>query len=115
MSDPLHEEINEPKKEAPPALTIVIQSWMTPIVGVVMLLLGGLAGFALRPAVLGESPAAVVQSSQPLATAAVEKAAAPTISAAEAEQIMSQVIPETRHFIGDESAPVTIIEFSDFL
>jgi protein-disulfide isomerase len=115
MSDPSLEEINEPQKEAPPALTIVIQSWTTPIVGVVMLLLGGLAGFALRPSVLGESPAAVVQSSQPQTTAEVEQAAVPTISAADAEKIMSQVIPETRHFIGDESAPVTIIEFSDFL
>jgi hypothetical protein len=115
MNEPVEPEVTETADlEAepvtkPPAMTIVIQSWATPIVGVVMLLLGALAGFFLRPAILPEpaEPAAVVQSAD-------ADTPATTGSNPNAAEILRVVTEQTRHFIGDEDAPVTIIEFSDF-
>lgn len=88
-----------------PALVITVQSWATPLVGVVMLALGLLAGYFGRP-LLAPEPA-------PQAEAAVPAERPESQAAAQAE-IMEAVVGQTRHFKGDAGAPVTIIEFSDF-
>lgn len=89
-----------------PAITITIQSWVTPIVGLAMLLIGLLGGYYARPLIdLGSSSSSVTASS-----------VAPGVEnpSANQESLMSTVLSQTRHFKGDSQAPVTIIEFSDF-
>mgnify|MGYP000595495961 CR=1 FL=1 len=102
---------NEPQATEPqpssPVLTINVHSWATPIVGIVMLLIGALAGFYARPAVLGQSSAN--------ASGASPAVAIPTTDQTESQQqLMESLIPRVRHFLGDSNAPVTIIEFGDF-
>ena len=89
-----------------PAITISIQSWATPIVGVVMLVLGLLVGFYGRPFIL-----AGTQSD----TSSVPPVVIPTADNSAAQQeLMETVVAQTRHFRGDPNAPVTMIEFGDF-
>jgi hypothetical protein len=98
---------NVEHKTQSPALTINIQSWATPIVGIVMLVVGVLAGFYARPSMLGQLP-----ENASVTTPAV---AIPTADQTESQQrLMATLIPRTRHFLGDPNAPVTIIEFGDF-
>ena len=109
-SDPLQLDSDgevKVKKERP-ALTIVIQSWATPIAGLVMLVVGLAAGFFLRPVVVPERAmiTEVVNPSQPTAAAAVTNP--------NSEEMMQVVAEQTKHFIGSETAPVTLIEFSDY-
>jgi len=100
------EEINEPEEIQPNrshAITINIQSWATPVVGVVMLIIGLLGGYFGRPLVSGtKEPVTVSQS------------IAPTQSGAGNEELMAYLVSQTRHFSGDPDAPVTLIEFGDF-
>jgi protein-disulfide isomerase len=120
-ADPM-EESNHPEQK-PAAFTLVIQSWATPIIGVVMLIVGLFGGYYLRPIF---SPAAVSE-----ATKAVEdNTTSDTVSAAgnatatvpmsdeervaQQQKLMTAVVDRTRHFLGDPNAPVTLIEFSDF-
>jgi len=94
-------------KVRPPALTINIHSWTTPIVGIIMLIIGALAGFYARPTVLGQLPQNPTEQSS--------VAAIPTEDRSEAQQkLMASLTPKVRHFLGDPNAPVTIIEFGDF-
>ncbi len=101
------EEYRPPEK---PALTIVIQSWATPILALLMLVIGLVVGFAGRPLVEGRLlPTAIL----PVA----DSAAAPTSAVANdaaRQQMMADVIKQTVHFMGSQNAPVTIVEFSDF-
>lgn len=91
----------------PPALTINIHSWATPIVGIVMLVIGALAGFYARPSVLGQLPESTTRAGPVVAI--------PTEDRSEAQQqLMASLLPKVRHFLGDSNAPVTIIEFGDF-
>ncbi|RME08442.1 MAG: hypothetical protein D6803_01210 [Anaerolineae bacterium] len=95
----------EAKQQKPAAVTIVIQSWATPIVAVLMLILGFAAGYYGGPLIR--------ERNAPPATA--EPAAqVPTDNQAQREALMETVVSMTRHFRGDPEAPVTIIEFSDF-
>ena len=95
----------QPKRQ--PAITISIQSWATPIVGVVMLIIGLLGGYYYEG---------------PSIRSAEEQAAVPRINApAQAEgtgtgneKMMAYLVSQTRHFKGDPNAPVTLIEFGDF-
>lgn len=87
-----------------PALTITIQSWATPIVGLVMLVVGVWGGYALRSWTTAQASSAPSSSS---VTQSAEQAAA-------RESLMASVVADTRHFRGDPNAPVTIIEFADF-
>jgi hypothetical protein len=111
--------MNEPERK--PALTVVVQSWATPLIGLLMLVLGLAAGYFVRPyfedtqpqAAATAAPTSVaVESGQPDATAAAT--ADPTQVAQSQEELMAFLIEQTKHFKGDENAPVTIIEFSDF-
>lgn len=105
------EELQEPEvaaKDLRPVVTINIQSWATPIVGLVMLVIGLLGGYFIRPLILG-------QFSSPTASIATSPAAIPTTDQTAAQQsLMASLIPKVRHFKGDPNAPVTIIEFGDF-
>ncbi|HSG44203.1 MAG TPA: hypothetical protein VLA72_13705 [Anaerolineales bacterium] len=94
-------------KDRQPALTINIQSWTTPIVAVVMLVVGTLAGFYARPSVLGQLPENISGTSPAVAIPTQDRSV-------EQQQLMASLIPGVRHFIGDSNAPVTIIEFGDF-
>ncbi|MCB9134505.1 MAG: hypothetical protein H6636_03705 [Anaerolineales bacterium] len=105
-----------------PALTIHIQSWATPVIGVLMLVLGLAAGFYARPLFdtpllpVTETPSAEIAPTAEVPAA--QNQAAPTQSsqaqAEQQQQLMDLVISQTRHFEGNENAPVTLIEFSDF-
>ena len=80
-------------------MTINIQSWATPVVGVVMLIVGLFGGYYGRSASDGIS----------------EQAAVPSADAgAKDEELMAYLVSQTRHFKGDPNAPVTLIEFGDF-
>jgi protein-disulfide isomerase len=95
-----------------PALTINVQSWATPIVGLVMLVLGLLVGFYLRPLTLAQAPSSTTSSSS---TDSAPAAIIPTADQTAARQaLMASIIPKVRHFQGDPKAPVTVIEFGDF-
>jgi protein-disulfide isomerase len=98
---------DEGLQHKPPALTITIQSWATPIVGLAMLILGAVGGFFLRPLIMpGDVPdTTAAQVEAPVVTAAANPNSA---------QIMQLVTEQTRHFAGAEDAKVTIIEFSDY-
>lgn len=99
-----------------PALTINIQSWATPIVGLVMLAAGLLLGYFGRP-FLTPDPTPVAQAPQAAAPSQGNTTADPTANPnlpQSREELMGFLEEETKHFRGDPNAEVTIIEFSDF-
>lgn len=106
----LSNENTKPLTGSSPVLTVNLYSWATPIIGVVMLIVGILSGFYFRQ-VIGESnstktPAAVRQTeSSPTQPAAASSGN---------EDLMTAVVAQTRHFLGSPDAPVTMIELSDF-
>jgi hypothetical protein len=104
MEEP--EETKEVITESRPALIINIQSWTTPIVGVVMLLLGLLGGYYGRTLIAGGGEQAIVP--QTIAPAQQQSAGVGN------EELMAYLLSQTRHFKGDPDAPVTLIEFGDF-
>ena len=104
----VQEESAPLEAQKPPAITISIQSWTTPIVGVVMLVLGLLAGYYGRPLMLSQIQSETsVDSSPPVGIPTADNSAAQ-------QELMETVLAKTRHFMGDPNAPVTIIEFADF-
>jgi len=112
---------NQPDGEKP-ALTVVIQSWWTPSLAVVMLVIGLLAGYFGRPLLnkssgstggiaAGTTPTVVVPTVQVANPASGD----PTLAAiSNQQQLMDYLVSHTTHFQGDANAPVTIIEFSDY-
>jgi uncharacterized protein HemX len=83
------------------------RTWLVAgLVGLVMLLVGALLGYFGRGQFGPEAQAAK-------ATEQAQVALAATQAAANAD-LMEYLVQNTRHFKGDPSAPVTIIEFSDF-
>ena len=114
--------IVQPQGEKP-ALTVVIQSWWTPALAVIMLVVGLLAGYFGRPLVdkspgVANNPVAAIT---PNATLSVNQGSSatqsvdPTIAAIQSQQqLMTYLISQTTHFQGDPNAKVTFIEFSDF-
>jgi hypothetical protein len=92
-----------------PALVINVQSWATPIVGVLMLVVGLLAGYFGRP--LLSLGASAPESIAPAVVAAATPDAADQQSK---EKMLAFLNEQTRHFKGDPNAKVTIIEFGDF-
>jgi protein-disulfide isomerase len=78
--------------------------WVLFVVGI---LVGGVAGFSLRPLVLPEAET----SAAPLA--GVDES--DDINKPDPQQaIMLAVIDGSRHFQGDPNAPITLVEFGDF-
>ena len=114
------EEVEQEEVEKPtsPALTINVQSWTTPIVGLVMLVIGLLAGYYLRPLTLAQASTTTTNAPIVVVTppAVIPTADPPSGTAQSAAQqsLMDSLIPKVRHFIGNPNAPVTIIEFADF-
>ncbi len=93
------------------ALVINVQSWATPIIGLIMLMTGLIAGYFGRPIVTNSSliyPTEVAALSQSIA------ANETPVSTENGEALMDTLISQTRHFKGNSDAPITIIEFSDF-
>jgi hypothetical protein len=106
-----------------PALTVIIQSWWTPALAVIMLVVGFLVGYLGRPLVTkspgGSEPLAAVTTSVPTTSGAQVSVPTstvnPTIAAIKTrDQFLAYLVSETKHFQGDPNAAVTLIEFSDF-
>ena len=102
--------------EKPAALTIVIQSWATPIVGILMLIVGLFGGYYLYPLFSPDQLPRTVTESPP---SELDDVHLPTPTtdpnrASQQQELMNAVVERTRHFLGDPNAPVTIIEFSDY-
>src|SRR3972149_4035473 len=110
-------EQEEVEKPTSPALTINVQSWTTPIVGLVMLVIGLLAGYYLRPLTLAQASTTTtilpVVVTQPATIPTADPPSGTAQSAAQ-QSLMDSLFPKVRHFIGNPNAPVTIIEFADF-
>jgi protein-disulfide isomerase len=107
------EEIEQVEVEKPtlPVITINIQTWATPIVGLVMLVIGLLAGYYVRPLTLAQAN----KTTPNLPVVGTPQVVIPTADNSAAQQsLMDSLIPKMRHFKGDPNAPVTIIEFADF-
>jgi len=100
------EQIPEKPVKEKPAITISVQSWATPIVGLVMLVLGVFGGYAIRPMVDAQSETPDVSLRQQPSQESAGAAGNP--------QLMEYLVSQTRHFRGDADAPVTLIEFGDF-
>ncbi len=121
--DQAEEEQPAVVEEKKPALTVVIQSWWTPALALLALVVGLLLGYFGRP-LLNKStdtsgdvaavttPIVTDSANQPLLpTAEVD----PTMAAINSqEQLMAYLVSNTTHFKGDPNAAVTIIEFSDY-
>jgi protein-disulfide isomerase len=104
-------DLPEPAKDEPrPALVINIHSWATPILGIVMLVVGLAAGYFGRPYLPSLKPAGTQAASQEQTSGQVSQEQSP----ASTPTLMEYLVGQTRHFQGDQNAPVTLIEFSDF-
>ena len=79
-------------------------AWVLLVVGI---LVGGLAGFSLRPLVMPERET----DTAPLA--AVEDSG--EVNKADPHQVIMMAVADgSRHFQGDPNAPITLVEFGDF-
>lgn len=100
--EPTQDDPFQPEEPTPRS-----RSWLAPAaIGVLMLVVGLFLGYVGRGEFGPEAQAAK-------ATEAAAAVAAQT-QAANSAEMMNYLIENTRHFKGDENAPVTIIEFSDF-
>jgi protein-disulfide isomerase len=107
---PPTESPEQPTDTSKPALVINIHSWATPIIGVVMLVIGLTAGYFGRPLIANVKPGEAPVASQEQASGQVSQEQSP----ASTPTLMEYLAGQTRHFQGDQNAPVTLIEFSDF-
>jgi len=107
--------IDQPQGEKP-ALTVVIQSWWTPALAVIMLVVGLLAGYFGRPLVYKDSASDGASQATQEGVAAINPATTPTatVDPAQIQELMSSIIAQTTNFKGDPNATVTLIEFSDY-
>lgn len=93
-----------------PVLVINIYSWAIPIVALVTLAIGALAGYYGRsllprtPEISGDQ--SVDSAQQPVAT--IDN------SPENRQRVMEYLVSKARHFRGNENAPVTMVDFSDF-
>jgi hypothetical protein len=110
------DDMEKAPEAPPPALVINVQSWATPIVGLLMLVIGLLGGYFGRPLLAGTATPAgsvALTTPAPAATSPANEASS-TASAADRASLMEFLVSQTRHFKGNPDAPVTLIEFSDF-
>jgi xanthosine utilization system XapX-like protein len=110
-------------KDSPrPSLVINVHSWATPIVGLLMLVVGLLGGYLIYPAIseqlAPETPVAAAPANTPSGEAPTAanppSQASVTQAPANLQEVMDYLVPQIRHFRGDPEAAVTIIEFSDY-
>lgn len=124
MDNEQQKPVNE---EQQPVMVINIHSWGTLVLAIAMLVVGLLAGFAVRPYVLaGRANTSTNIAAAPIASTSeatpgqstpsqpTPTSAAATITDEERQQLMTFVAGQTRHFLGNPDAPITLIEFSDF-
>ncbi len=113
---------DQPQAEKP-ALTVVIQSWWTPALAVIMLVVGLLVGYFGRGLITNKSGSsgdiAAVATSAPTQSGPQVSVPTPTIDPTIAaiktrDDLMAYVVSKTNHFMGNANAPVTLIEFSDY-
>ncbi|MHC4718412.1 MAG: hypothetical protein ACYS5V_15675 [Planctomycetota bacterium] len=97
-------EVVQTKKQ--PAITISVQSWATPIVGFVMLIVGLFGGYYGGPILNNESEKDEIPQAIPPV-----QSQSPGVGN---EELMDYLTNQARHFKGKPEAPVTIIEFGDF-
>ncbi|MFZ2095116.1 MAG: hypothetical protein WAV05_00630 [Anaerolineales bacterium] len=105
-----------------PALTVVIQSWWTPALAVIALVVGLLGGYFGRPLINnsstsnGEGVAALTQSAANPTVQSVDPTSTvdATQQAISVQQMLTSLISQTKNFQGDPNASVTMIEFSDY-
>jgi hypothetical protein len=100
--------------EKTPALVINIHTWATPIVAVVFLIIGLLGGYFLRPALSGDKSTAEVAVQPTVQAVEPTPPLDPVAVQATRDAVMVTLASQAKHFRGDENAPVTMIEFSDF-
>ncbi len=111
------EFIDPAEGQKSPALTVVFQTWSTPIIGIVMLVAGIFGGYYGRQIISPNTSLPAGEDIDPVISS-YSPPTAPTSSedlAAIQQEFMVAVVEKTRHFRGESDAPVTIIEFSDFL
>lgn len=97
------------------SFTINIQSWTTPVFSILLLVIGLLGGYYGRP-LLESVPNPLASDENPFPDTVVAPTPTPDAEVAAQQQVLMElVVGATRHFRGDPDAPVTIIEFSDFL
>lgn len=94
------------------AFTVIVQSWATPIVAILMLVIGFFGGFYSRPLIeTASSPGASgevdVVGTIPTPTPDPERVI-------QQQALMETVTQNTRLFRGNPDAPITLIDFSDF-
>lgn len=120
---PTHvEEKSTLAEEKKPALTVVIQSWWTPALAVLALVVGLLLGYFGRPLMNKEADAAgdIAAVTSPESSTSTDQPTLPTPTtdptavAESQQQLMDYLISNTTRFKGDPNAEVTIIEFSDY-
>ena len=102
------------RSEETPALVINIHTWATPIVAAVFLIIGLLGGYLLRPALSGDKSTAEVIVQPTVQAVEPTPSLDPVAAQATRESVMVTLVSQAKHFRGDENAPVTMIEFSDF-
>jgi hypothetical protein len=107
--------IDQPQGEKS-ALVVVIQSWWTPALAVIMLVVGLLAGYFGRPLINNGSASDGASQVTQEGVAAINPAATATatVDPAQIQEFMSSIIAQTTNFQGDPNATVTLIEFSDY-
>jgi hypothetical protein len=94
-----------------PALTIIVEEWMTPIVGIGMLIIGLVIGFIVRPAFTGVEAAAA----QPSRTGQQEPGNLFLQNAnRDPKGMMDKSVQLVRHWIGNPAAPIRMVEFADY-
>ena len=100
-----------------PALKVVFQTRATPIVGVVMLVAGLIGGYYGRQLISPDTTVTAVEATDQVISDYTPPAAPASNEALAGiqQELMVAVVEKTRHFRGEPDAPITIIEFSDFL
>jgi protein-disulfide isomerase len=102
VKEPPGEELPETAKPSTPGASW----WVTAAIGAAMLVVGLFLGYVGRGSF---GPEAVTAKATQSAQAAMLQT-----QQASNQEIMDMLIKQTRHFRGEATAPVTIIEFSDF-
>ena len=122
MIDPAPPDSHSPRPERAWLIIgpIVVKSSATLIIGLGMLVVGIAIGYLIRPAIAGIVDSGPGAQAAPTTVAGDATSVGPiaaleeTQAARQALALMEAVTGQTRHFRGDPSAPVTLIEFSDF-
>ncbi len=87
-----------------PAIIITVYNWFLPILMLIIFIIGIIIGYLAHPS--SPSPTAKL----PITPTADEVSLSPE----QRQQLVAFLSKETKHFLGDENAPVRMFEFSDF-